>query len=228
MLLMATLQFLDIYINLDNNGTAEVEEEYHIGFPRDLLTEYQNRMLKNSVEGWWGFLNITYHINPAKGGLYDITLYPKAPKCSVLTGRCGAVVILKYKSRDLFIKTHPKPRYYEFSLNPRVWSFERTESGNVIIPPNVKICVYADDDLRIKEVFPPFERGQCWGEGIMAGWTLTYEYEEPLEKEISDFFNAFFNRSLRFLTSSEGLSFLFLLSTAVVSFIMIKNKVKTT
>ena len=226
MLLTVTLQFLNIDIHVLTNGTAEVRETYSITFPRSSLDIYKAKMMKNNIEDWWGFLNITYHVNPNKGAIHGITLYPEHAKCSSITNMCFAKVLLDYKADALFKVSNPKPRFYMITLDPETFSFPTTPTKSIIIPDKVEICLHPDDKLKIEEVFPPFDTDYCWGTGVMAGWRLSLVYEEPLEREIISFFNDMFASLSTFITSPEGISFMFLSATALISFLMLGDRIK--
>ncbi len=229
------LQNLDVAIKLNEDGSAAVEERINvIVFGQYSMQLYESGYNKNNLASWQDVTNISEiktHIGAnyadtrnivvrpqplqkSKSGLdvwygqiiVDYSAYPYYDKNGSVANRTGLVIMDNYK-----------PRTTRYTLNENAFSFKRTETGDIklddtttlsITPPsNALITIVnpiTEDMSNVK--FPAPSRTLKWSGLTLVQFSLVYEIEQSLDKEVLSFFSDLQQSIRASLSSPEGLS----------------------
>ena len=194
--------------------------------------------------------DVKMHIKPAKGDTKEFRLRPQPrTSCNPIQGTCHGELIMDYYvypsynvSEDgrtqtaipdsgLFDVQHYKPRTAKFSINPTALSFTKTEQGNIIIDDNVYLIVELPRGsttldvnplpVGMEQEFPARISELSWSDMILVRFTLEFEVEKSLDKEVGEFFSNMLWAIVNGVNSPHGYALLIMLIIIVGGYIYI-------
>ncbi len=233
--------------NIQPDGTADISENIKFlvkGNNSKML--YDGGFKKTDDLSLWsaniGLPDVRQHVNPAYVSISNFRLQPQPRSgCNPLLDLCHGALLIEYKVRPaynnskiingtgLFYVDNYKPRTTRFILNPNALSFTNTESGNVLLEPDVYFIVQVPQDAKMIEVNPPTKstdisggtRTLSWTDMVLVQFSLIFEEEESIDKEVGGFFANSLSDFQGMLRSQNGLAFLAILAIMVGSYIYI-------
>jgi len=206
---------LEITVYVQDDGSAYVQETYTIRISgNESIQKYKESidlLKRNDIQAWRDTLNIplVYHLGGSPVTISDFTLTPQpiVLPFSYLNETTTSIVLTYVitppaNSTGLFIVTRPAPRLYKYVLNTDAFMFDKTTTGDFILPQNTKMVFVLPDNVVITKINPPPSEPEgifppvkgikklVWERTtVLSGFALEFEKEEPLEAEISAFLN---------------------------------------
>jgi len=233
--------------NIQPDGTADVSETIKFlvkgNFSKAL---YDSGFKKTDDLALWSsninLSDVRQHVNPAYVVISNFRLQPQPRTgCNPLLDLCHGSLQIGYKvspvynnskgvsGTGLFSVDTYKPRTTRYVLNPNALSFTNTEGGNVLLEPDVYFTVQLPLDATLLEVNPPTKstdlsggmRTLTWTDMVLVQFSLIFEEEESIDKEVGGFFANSLSDFQGMLRSQNGLAFLAILGIMIGSYIYI-------
>jgi hypothetical protein len=191
---------------------------------------YDSGISNNELSFWstnTGLKDVKFHVNTAKVDVRDLRLRPQPrTKCNPIQGICHGELILDYSAfpsfandsggtmpvagTGLFTVDKYKPRTKRFTINPSALSFTANPEGSVILDKNVYLTVKPPQgsvllDLNPKPEdltmdLPAHSDSLSWTDIVLVKFSLVFDVEESIDKEVSDFFSGILTK----ISSSFG------------------------
>ncbi|MFH1394338.1 MAG: hypothetical protein ABII71_06265 [Candidatus Micrarchaeota archaeon] len=194
--------------------------------------------------------DVKKHVNPEKGEVKEFRLRPQPrTSCNPIQGTCHGELILDYwvypsynisedgrtrtplSDSGLFDVERYKPRTARLTINPEALAFTKTEQGNIIIDDNVYLIVELPQESLTLDVNPlpigmevdlparvdEFE----WSDMILVRFTLEFEVENSLDKEVGEFFSDLLWWVVSSINSPHGYALVLMLAILVGAYIYI-------
>ncbi len=186
-----------------------------------------------------GLKDVKRHINAAKVNIKDFTLTPQPrKKCNPLQGVCHGELIFEYYTlptyntseegrnvpipgTGLFTVENYKPRTTRYLLNADALSFTTTEQGNILLGNNIRLRIKFPDGNLVTKVNPlpedvnvnlPARFSELsWEDMVLVKFTVEFEVEKSLEKEVSEFFFGIVDWVSSTLTGPYGVAVIILM-----------------
>ena len=179
-----------------------------------------------------GLKDIKFHTNPAKVDIRDLRLRPQPrTKCNPIEGICHGELILDYIAaparRDnttleplpgtgLFTVDRYKPRTERYNINPDALAFTTTPEGNIIMDKNTYLTLVLPVESTLLDVnprpadlsaaLPAHVANLSWTDSVLVKLTISFEVEEDIDKEVSDFFSGIAHGASEALKGPQGLA----------------------
>ncbi len=214
------LQKFEIITKLNENGSTNVEERINIimfgQYSRQL---YESGYNDNTFSGWQKITNISEikaHMSTKSTDLKNILIRPQPPRKSSSEEIWFSQIIISYvafpyydKERKMINNTgivkmeKYKPRTTRFTLNETIFNLPRTETGDIQLDKKTTLSIILPDNAIITHLnpiteslcdakFPLQSKTLNWsGELTLVQFSLTYEVEQSLDKEVVEFFSDF-------------------------------------
>lgn len=202
----------------------EANEEYDSGFNRNDLSFWSTIT---------GLQDIKQHVNPAKVEISDFIVRPQPrSKCNPIQGTCHGELILEYtaspsynitedgeavpiQGTGLFSVEKYKPRTTKYTIEPEALSFTITSKGSLLLEENIYLRMGLPQETVVLDLNPkpedlvdtelPARINELeWNDIILVKFSVIFEVEEPLEKEVSEFFYDLFGSIQDLLTGEYG------------------------
>ncbi len=245
------LQATDISVKIAEDGSAVVEEKLDlIAYGQYSMQLYESGYNKNTLASWQeltGISEIKTHLSArgvdirnivirpqplqkSKSGLevwygqiiIDYIALPVYDKSGNVVNNTGIVLMDKYK-----------PRTTRYTLNINAFDFDRTNTGDIklgeetylsITPPANAMLTYLNpitQDMHDTR-FPAQSRTLKWNGLTLVQFSLTYEVEQSLDKEVVEFFSRLQESMRTSLVSTEGLAGLAIAAIIVLSYFYLR------
>ncbi len=224
-----TLSNHNMTIMLSENGSAHVIETYVLVLNGEYdLSLYQQASAFNTIAAWQNFTNLSAfrpYVNIKQVCISNLQIRPQPVRPSLLLDDVWyGTVFLTYDANPcntsknstglVFIK-HPKPRTISFKFNPNALSFQRTESGDIILPDNTELILVLPRGSIITDINPlpqgmqhlhtPIQMQRVVWSGItLSHFTLTFYVEHPISEEVVSFFNHMQKEMYSYLETENG------------------------
>lgn len=197
-----------------------------------------------------GLKDVKRHINPSTVEMRDFTLTPQPrKKCNPVQGVCHGELILEYSASPtynttdglqvpmqgtgLFTIESYKPRTIRYTLNPEALSFMNTEQGNILLEDNVRFTMKFPSGTQVTKLNPfpedvdvelPARISELtWEDMVLVKFTLVFDVEESLEKEVSEFFSGFVRAVESGLSGPYGFAIIILAFIIIGGYIYIST-----
>jgi hypothetical protein len=196
---------------------------------------YDSGMTNNELAFWStniGLKDVKFHVNTANVDVRDLRLRPQPrTKCNPIQELCHGELILDYlaypsyhdtlgklepvSGTGLFSVENYKPRTKRFTINPASLSFTTTTDGNVILDKNVFLTIKPPSGSMMLDLNPRPEyftaelpahvESLSWTDIVLVKFSLQFDVEEGIDKEVSDFFAGIMNSISGTLSGPQGL-----------------------
>ncbi|MEM2908940.1 MAG: hypothetical protein QW590_02485 [Candidatus Bilamarchaeaceae archaeon] len=227
------LNEVDVFIHdVQPDGSAKVTESIKIIIKgEDAQNAYDRGFAMNDLAFWsseTGISHIRQHVNPNKVEIKDLRVKPQPrKKCNPFQGLCHGELVIEYVATPvydtngtkipktgLFIVEQYKPRTVRYTINPEALSFTTTQLGHILLEENVHLRIEVPQNAVITDLNPMPEQIDArlparisnleWYDTILVKFSVVFEVEETLEKEVSNFFSSLFGVLTRALSGEYG------------------------
>ncbi|MBI5223437.1 hypothetical protein HY990_03370 [Candidatus Micrarchaeota archaeon] len=214
------LERADVIVNnIQEDGSARVHESIKFAVLGNYsYSLYDSAISKNDLAYWYNSTNlndIKFHVNLAKVNIRDFRLRPQPrTRCNTLQGICHGELILDYEVTPLVLENESdrpipgtglfttytyKPRTRRYLLNPSSLSFV-SSGDNLLLENKVFLTFELPQNAVITDVNPkPTDPSSLtWNDIVLVKYSLLFEVEDNLDKEVADFFS----QNMRFIGST--------------------------
>jgi hypothetical protein len=243
-----TLESVHVTItNIQPDGSAQVAESVKFLVRGNLSKSLYDSSLKTSggLSLWSstiGLSDVKQHVNPAVVVITNFGLQPQPRTgCNPFLDTCHGELKMAYSVKPVYNNTVPidgtglftlddyKPRTIRYTLNPNALSFTPSEGGNTLLGPEVWLTLELPQGSRLVEVNPsatsvqdaPEGKMFSWNDMVLARFSVVFEVEESIDKEVGAFFTNAFQNFQATLNSQHGIAFLVILAILVGSYVYI-------
>ncbi|MEW6749161.1 MAG: hypothetical protein AB1295_05630 [Candidatus Micrarchaeota archaeon] len=245
------IERVDVTIDdIGTDGSAKVRESIKFVMFGDYSNSvYDSGISQNDLSYWsssTALKDVKLHINAAKVDIRDLRIRPQPrTKCNPIQGICHGELILDYiaypsysnqtmqpePGTGIFTVSKYKPRTRRYTINPAALAFTTTSEGNVILDDDVYLninlpaeAVMLDinpqpSDLDLK--LPARVDSLSWTDIVLVKFSLIFDVEDSIDKEVSDFFTGIFRSVGDAFGSPHGLPLAALVAVLIASFIYI-------
>jgi len=201
----------------------EANEDYDSGFNRNDLSFWSTIT---------EIPDVRQHVNPAKVEISDFIVRPQPrSKCNPIQGTCHGELILEYTVKPSYNETEDgemipiegtglfsvekyKPRTTRYNIDPEALSFTKTSKGSLLLEDNIFFRMGLPQETMVLDLNPkpsdvdaelPARINELeWNDIILVKFSVVFEVEEPLEREVSEFFYDLFGSIQEILTGEYG------------------------
>ncbi|MDD5337627.1 MAG: hypothetical protein PHS02_04040 [Candidatus ainarchaeum sp.] len=241
----------EISVKLNEDGSATVEESLNlVVFSQYSMQLYETGYNKNTLSGWQELTNITeikVHTSAKDADVRGLIIRPQPLEKSLSAGDVWyAQIILDYSVYPYYDKSgqpingtglveidNYKPRTTRYSLNEAAFNLPRTERGDIrldtdttlsITPPANSLITYLNPIPRALGSFKPPARSRTlsWNDLTLVQFSLEYEIEESLDKEVLQFFSGLQDSIRTSLLSTEGFAAVAIAIILIFSYFYLK------
>jgi len=240
------IERVDVVISdIQSDGSARVHESIKfVMFGNYSNSLYDSGIPSNELSYWSGITalkDVKFHVNPAKVDIRDFRLRPQPrTKCNPIQGICHGELVLDYMAYPSYnnssvadpdtglIKVEKyKPRTNRYSINPAALSFTTTPEGNIILEDTVFLTIELPSESVLLDLNPapadvslklPAHVGSLlWSDIVLVKFTLIFDVEDSIDKEVSDFFSSIIIWIAQLLSGPGGLPVMLLLAAIIGS-----------
>jgi len=216
------------------DGSAKVHESIKFVMYGNYSNSVYDSGISNNELSFWstntGLKDVKLHMNPAKVDIQNLRVRPQPrTKCNPIQGICHGELVLDYgayptytdnltKEIDpgtgIFKIEKYKPRTRRYTINPATLSFTTTPEGNIILDENAYLTIRMPDDSVTLDINPqpgdveaqlPAKVGELtWNDIVLVKFSLVFDVEDSIDKEVSDFFGGIFLGASRVLGGPNG------------------------
>ncbi|MEM4633526.1 MAG: hypothetical protein QW275_00020 [Candidatus Anstonellaceae archaeon] len=148
-----SMRSLSVFININKDGTAYVEERLYLVISGQISKElYDATRLSYSDLATWKertqLSEMRHHVTRANTEISNLRVLPQPiERCNSMLDVCFATVIIDYNipvgrnGTGLVRVENYKPRTSKFSLVSEALSFEQTKTGDLILPEGTTISI---------------------------------------------------------------------------------------
>jgi len=237
--------------DIQNDGSAKVHESIKFVMYGNYSNSLYDSGISNNELSFWstniGLKDLKFHTSPGKVEIRDFRLRPQPrTKCNPIAGICHGELILDYTAAPsrkdnatteplagtgLFTVDQYKPRTERYTINPAALAFTTTSEGNIILDKNIYLTIRPPQESTLLDVNPrpsdlaaelPAHVGNLsWTDIVLVKFTVTFEVEEGIDKEISDFFSGIAHGASGALSGPQGLALIALVIAVIGSYLYI-------
>jgi hypothetical protein len=216
--------------------------------------EYDRGFSMNDLAFWstvTGLPDVKQHVNPSKVAMTDMRVRPQPRgKCNPIQGICHGELLIEYDTRPvyslqngtsvmvpktgLFTTEKYKPRTTKYSITPDSLSFTTTPQGNILLVENVHLRIKPPAEAVFLDLNPkpedmdrtlPVKLSEVeWSDTILVKFSVVFEVEDALEKEVSEFFYGMFGSVQGTLTGQYGSALIAIIIIVVGGYIYISTE----
>lgn len=237
--------------DIQDDGSANVHESIKFVMFGNYSNSLYDSGITNSELSFWstatGLKDLKFHTNPTVVEITDFRLRPQPrTKCNPLQGICHGELILDYVAApargnnasvestartSLFNVENYKPRTKRYTINPAALSFTTTSEGNIILDKDVYLTVKLPHDAALLDVnprpadfaaeLPARVDALSWTDMVLVKFSLVFDTEEGIDKEVSDFFGNILNGVNGALSGPHGVALVLLIAAIIGSYLYI-------
>jgi hypothetical protein len=237
--------------SVQGDGSAKVHETIKFVMFGDFSNSlYDSGIAKNSLTYWSNITELEHvkmHVNTANVDVREFRLRPQPrTNCNPIQGICHGALILDYWAHPSFndtMDTEPlegtglftvdqyKPRTKRYTLNPDSLSFTTTSEGSIVLEEEAYLTVQLPPDSMLLDVnpnpseedieFPAHVPELSWNDIVLVKFSLIFDMEEGIDKEISEFFTGITRSISGALSSTEGFALVSLIVVLIGSYFYI-------
>ncbi|MBI5227956.1 hypothetical protein HY988_05190 [Candidatus Micrarchaeota archaeon] len=242
------LESVDVKISdIKDDGSAKVHESIKVIMFGNYSKSLYDSGIQNNELAFWSNIDlkdVKFHVNSAIVDIRDFRLRPQPrTKCNPIEGICHGELIMDYYAYPSYLQnpnTEPvpgtgifqvsqyKPRTKRYTLNPKALSFTTTPEGNIILDKNVFLNIQLPKDSVTLDVNPqPTDKNLqlpqhidslSWSDIVLVKFSLIFDVEESVDREVTGFFSGMLNSAVMALSSPQGLSLLILVIVLIGSY----------
>ncbi|MFN7991564.1 MAG: hypothetical protein U0R44_05385 [Candidatus Micrarchaeia archaeon] len=242
---------VDVAISdIKSDGSARVHESIKfVMFGNYSNSVYDSGITNNELSFWsnnTGLKDAKIHVNPVKVDIRDFRLRPQPrTKCNPIQGICHGELILDYLAypsynnttssiqpdTGLFRISRYKPRTMRYTINPSALSFTTTPEGNIILDENVFLTIKLPAESVTLDanpqptgtdvVLPSHVDSLSWSGIVLVKFSLIFDVEESIDKEVSDFFSNIILSVTNALGGPHGIALVVLIAVLIGSYLYI-------
>ncbi len=235
-----------LFYNIQKDGTVSVRESikfFVIGNYEQQL--YKSGFGKNDLSFWATATNLTsisLHVNPNMVEISDFRITPQPLKSCGSTA-CVGELILEYVTTPSYNKTNgalaqesgifktenPRPRTVRYTLNQRALSFTTNEYGDVILDKYINFIIELPQNSVIYKVNPEpvnYEKDTqrlSWSDTMLVKFTLIFEVEDSISKEVTSFFSGIFFMVENALRGPHGVAIIIIIVVLLAAYLYLKS-----
>jgi hypothetical protein len=237
--------------DIQGDGSAQVHESIKVVmFGNYSSSLYDSGMSKNDLSFWstnLGLKDAKLHINPSTVDIRDLRVRPQPrTKCNPIQMICHGELVLDYRAypsykdnqsyelvpgTGIFSVYDYKPRTKRFTINPAALSFTTTSEGNVILDKDVYLMIKPPADSVLLDINPRPEgidvelpahiSSLSWTDVVLVKFSLIFDVEEGIDKEVSDFFGGIVGGISAAVSGPQGIALVALVVLVVGSYLYI-------
>lgn len=245
------IERVDVSVSdITDEGAAKVHESIKfVMFGNYSNSVYDSGISNNELSFWStniGLKDVKLHINSAKVDIRDLRVRPQPrTKCNPIQGICHGELILDYwaypssnsslagslNETGLFSVSKYKPRTRRYTINPSALSFTTTPEGNIILDESVYLTISlpaesvtldvnpqpSDTNIRL----PAKIESLSWTDIVLVKFSLIFDVEDSIDKEVSEFFSGIILGISRALGGQHGYALIALIMVLIGSFIYV-------
>ncbi len=245
------LQNVGVEIKIAEDGTANVEEKTDIiVFGEYSMQLYESGFNTNTLAGWreiTGITEIKTHVGTKSVVVKNVLIRPQPlqKSKSALDVWYGQIIVdyvaVPYYDKDdkpvkntgVVSMDSYKPRTTRYALNENALDFPRTNTGDIkldeettlsITQPAGALMIYVNpitSDLHDIQLPAP-ARKLSWSGLTLVQFSLVYEVEESLDKEVLGFFSDLQDSIRTSLLSQEGIAAVVVAAIMVLSYFYLR------
>lgn len=241
------IESVDVTISdIKDDGSAKVHESIKFIIYGDYSNSLYDSGIGSNELAFWstniGLKDVKFHVNPATVDIRDFRLRPQPrTKCNPIQGVCHGELILDYMAypnygnttdaiepaTGLFTMEKYKPRTLRYTINPASLAFTTTPEGNIILEDTVHLTVELPSDSTILDTnpqpsdpvaLPSHVDSLSWSDVVLVKFSLIFDVEESIDKEVSDFFSGIINSVGGTLSSPHGIAAVVLIVIIIGSY----------
>lgn len=245
------LQGAEVTVRLNDDATASVVEKINlIVVGQYSMQMYESGFSKNTLVDWQRLTDISEikkHISETNSSIPGITIRPQPlEKSKSMSEVWYGQLILEYEvhpfydaggrpvnGTGLVNMEKYKPRTTRYNINENALSFPRTARGDIKLDEGVTLALLLPQGALVSDVNPrPDElegaslpaqaRKVSWSGITLAQFSLAYELEQGLDKEVVEFFSELQQAIRTSLVSGEGLAALLIAAILVLSYFYLR------
>ncbi len=234
--------------DIKEDGSVHVHESIKfVMFGNYSNSLYDSGISNNELSFWsknTGLKDVKFHVNPGQVDIRDFRLRPQPrTKCNPIQGICHGELILDYLAYPSYNNTDPnpdsglfaiakyKPRTKRYTLNPQALSFTTTPEGNVILDDTVFLTVKLPPESVTLDInpqptdsnldLPSHLNSLSWNDIVLVKFSLIFDVEDSIDKEVSDFFGNISQSIADTIRSPEGIALIVLIIVIIGSYLYI-------
>jgi len=237
--------------DIQEDGSAKVHESIKFVMYGNYSSSIYDSGISNTELSFWstntGLKDVKFHVNPSVVDIRDLRLRPQPrTKCNPIQGICHGELILDYRAfptykdnqtlemesdTGLFTIEKYKPRTRRFTVNPSALSFTTTPEGNIILDDDVYLTINLPEGGEVLDINPqptgssyqlPVRiESMTWTDIVLVKFSLIFDVEDSIDKEVSDFFGGIFLGTSRLLGGPQGPAVIVLAAVVIGSFLYI-------
>lgn len=234
------------------DGSAAVHESIKFVMYGNYSTSlYDSGMSSNDLSFWstnTELKDVKLHVNTATVDVRDFRLRPQPrTQCNPIQGICHGELILDYlayptyrngtgtpvNGTGLFTILNYKPRTTRYSINPDSLAFTATPEGSILIDNNEHLTIDLPSGSMLVDINPrppdfnadlPIHVDTLsWTDIVLVKFSLTFDVEEGIDKEVSDFFSNIAINASNLIMGPEGLALIVLIVILVGSYLYVST-----
>ncbi|MFH1785412.1 MAG: hypothetical protein ABH842_03205 [Candidatus Micrarchaeota archaeon] len=226
--------------DIGSDGSAKVHESIKFILYGDYASSlYDSGISSNQLSFWSaniGLKDMKFHVNPSVVDIQDLRVRPQPrTQCNPIQKTCHGEIILDYSAypsvnstndSGLFSVELYKPRTNRYTLNPSSLSFTSTSEGNIILDENVYLYIDLPQNSIVLDTNPQPSTSTTtaavttlsWTDVVLVKFSLIFDVEDSIDKEVSDFFANLIKGFVDTLKSTHGLALVALIIVLVASY----------
>lgn len=240
------IERVDVSISdIKNDGSAKVHESIKFIIYGDYSNSvYDSGMASDQLSFWSaniGLKDMKFHVNPSVVDIRDLRVRPQPrTQCNPIQKTCHGEVIIDYLAypstlsnqssthTGLFTVDKYKPRTRRYTINPSALSFTTTPEENIILDKNVYLTLTLPADSIVFDTnpqptnspisLPSQVRMLSWTDIVLVKFSLIFDVEDSIDKEVSDFFGTIIRSIIESVRSPHGAALIILLVIIIGSY----------
>jgi len=245
------IEKVDVTISdISADGSAKVHESIKfVMYGNYSNSLYDSGIASNDLSVWHnntGLSDVRMHVNTIVVDVRDFRLRPQPrTKCNPIQGICHGELILDYKAyptynsssgnpvpgTGIFTISKYKPRTMRYTINPSSLLFTTTPDGNIILEKDVYLTITLPSKSSTLDVnpqpadssldLPASVSSLSWSDIVLVKFSLVFDVEESIDKEVTDFFANIVSSISSTMSSAEGSALLLLMVIIIGSYLYI-------
>lgn len=245
--------------DIKSDGSVRVHESIKFIMYGEYSQSVYDSGISNNQLAFWstntGLKDVKFHVNPSKVDIRDLRLRPQPRTgCNPIQGSCHGELILDYDAYPSYVdnsSTVPvsgtgiftveqyKPRTKRYTLNPAALSFTSTPESSIVLDDNIYLIINLPGESSTLDINPqpagtdlalPVHVDRLtWTDIVLVRFSLVFDVEESIDKEVTDFFGGILSGMSSALSGPHGFALLFILVILAGSYVYItisKRKVE--